>query len=97
MGRVEAAGGRGAEVALTAFSRRPNRQFILDKLKRTAGMPDLEERIVFERTLTPQDIHGRYTVLDGAICGLFLAGGATHPRTGDANGANVRMDCSGRA
>jgi diapolycopene oxygenase len=25
------------------------RQVILDKLKRTAGMPDIEERIVFER------------------------------------------------
>ena len=67
MGGVEAAGGRGAEVALTDFSRRPNRQVILDKLKRTSGMPDLKERIEFERTLTPQDIHDRYKVLDGAI------------------------------
>ncbi len=55
------------------------RQVILDKLKRCAGMPDLEERIVFERHLTPQDIHERYKVLDGAIYGL-----ASH---GKVNGA----------
>ncbi len=46
------------------------RQVILDKLKRHAGMPDLEERIRVERILTPQDIHERYRVLDGAIYGL---------------------------
>ncbi len=57
----------------------PYRQVILDKLKRCAGMPDLEERIVFERRLTPQDIHERYRVLDGAIYGL-----ASH---GKVNGA----------
>ena len=50
------------------------RQVILDKLKRTAGMPDLEERIVFERHLTPQDIHDRYSVLNGAIYGLASHG-----------------------
>ena len=50
------------------------RQVILDKLKRTAGLPDLEERIVFEHALTPQDIHDRYTVLDGAIYGLASHG-----------------------
>ena len=50
------------------------RQVILDKLKRTANMPDLEERIVFERVLTPQDIHDRYHVLDGAIYGLASHG-----------------------
>lgn len=50
------------------------RQVILDKLKRTGGMPDLEERIVFERHLTPQDIHERYRVLDGAIYGLASHG-----------------------
>ncbi len=55
------------------------RQVILDKLKRCAGMPDIEERIVFERHLTPQDIHDRYKVLDGAIYGL-----ASH---GKVNGA----------
>ena len=50
------------------------RQVILDKLKRTAGMPDLEERIVVERHLTPQDIHERYKVLNGAIYGLASHG-----------------------
>ncbi len=50
------------------------RQVILDKLKRTAGLHDIEERIVFERALTPQDIHDRYKVLDGAIYGLASHG-----------------------
>ena len=50
------------------------RQVILDKLKRTAGMHDIEERIVFERALTPQDIHERYRVLNGAIYGLSSHG-----------------------
>jgi phytoene desaturase len=50
------------------------RQVILDKLKRTAGMPDIEERIVFERALTPVDIHNRYKVLNGAIYGLSSHG-----------------------
>jgi len=67
------------------------RQVILDKLKRTAGMPDLEERIVFERKLTPVDIHNRYKVLNGAIYGL-----ASH---GKWNGAfkpsNRRRDVDG--
>ena len=47
---------------------------ILDKLKSTAGMEDIEERIVFEAALTPQDIHERYGVLDGAIYGLASHG-----------------------
>jgi diapolycopene oxygenase len=51
------------------------RQVILDKLKRTAGCADIEERIVFERALTPQDIHDRYRVLNGAIYGLSSHGG----------------------
>ncbi len=51
-----------------------NRQAILDKLKRTAGMEDIEERIVVERHLTPQDIHDRYKVLNGAIYGLASHG-----------------------
>jgi diapolycopene oxygenase len=50
------------------------RRTILDKLARTAGLADLEERIVFERSLTPQDIHDRYHVLDGAIYGLASHG-----------------------
>jgi phytoene desaturase len=50
------------------------RQVILDKLKRTAGMSDIESRIVIERHLTPQDIHDRYKVLNGAIYGLASHG-----------------------
>ena len=50
------------------------RQVILDKLKRTAGCADIEERIVFERALTPQDIHERYRVLNGAIYGISSHG-----------------------
>ncbi|MCC5829478.1 MAG: phytoene desaturase [Phycisphaeraceae bacterium] len=50
------------------------RRVIIDKLKRTAGMSDIEDRIVFERTLTPRDIHERYHVLDGAIYGLASHG-----------------------
>ncbi len=50
------------------------RQVILDKLKRTAGLTDIEDRIVTEHHLTPQDIHDRYKVLDGAIYGLASHG-----------------------
>ena len=50
------------------------RRAILDKLGRTGGMEDIEERIVHERVLTPQDIHDRYRVLDGAIYGLASHG-----------------------
>ncbi len=50
------------------------RKVILEKLARCAGMPDLESRIVFERHLTPADIHERYRVLNGAIYGLASHG-----------------------
>ena len=50
------------------------RQVIFDKLARSAGMDDLESRIVFEQALTPQDINDRYQVLDGAIYGLASHG-----------------------
>ena len=50
------------------------RQVILNKLKRTAGLADIEERIVFERALTPLDIHERYRVLNGAIYGISSHG-----------------------
>ena len=67
------------------------RQVILDKLKRTANMPDLEERIVFERALTPQDIHERYRVLNGAIYGL-----SSHGRfNGAFKPSNVARDVAG--
>lgn len=50
------------------------RRVVIEKLKRTAGMPDLEQRISFESVLTPQDIHDRYKVLNGAIYGLASHG-----------------------
>jgi diapolycopene oxygenase len=50
------------------------RKVILEKLKRTGGMKDIEDRIVFEQVLTPQDIHERYHVLNGAIYGLASHG-----------------------
>ncbi|MCS6891274.1 MAG: phytoene desaturase family protein [Rhodovarius sp.] len=53
---------------------KPYRDVILGKLKRTGGMEDIEERIVVERHLTPEDIHERYKVLNGAIYGLASHG-----------------------
>ena len=50
------------------------RKVIIEKLKRTAGMKDLEERIVTESALTPQSIHNRYRVLNGAIYGVASHG-----------------------
>jgi phytoene desaturase len=50
------------------------RRVILEKLKRTAGLKDIEEQIVFEHKLTPQDIHERYGVLNGAIYGIASHG-----------------------
>lgn len=50
------------------------RQVILAKLKKHAGMEDIEERIVMERHLTPQDIQDRYHTLKGAIYGLASHG-----------------------
>ena len=39
---------------------RPTARSSSTSSKTTGGMPDIEERIVFERHLTPQDIHDRY-------------------------------------
>jgi len=50
------------------------RQKILDKLKSTAGMEDIEQHITFESVLTPQGIHDRYNVPAGAIYGLASHG-----------------------
>jgi phytoene desaturase len=50
------------------------RQVILEKLKRTAGLDDIEDRIIFEHALTPLDIHNRYKVLNGAIYGISSHG-----------------------
>ena len=49
------------------------RDVIINKLKRTAGCEDIEERIVFESALTPQDIHERYRVLNGRDLRAFVA------------------------
>jgi diapolycopene oxygenase len=67
------------------------RRIILDKLKRAAGMEDIESRIVFEQALTPEDIDRRYHVLKGAIYGLASHGrffGAFKPsnRSPDVSG-----------
>lgn len=67
------------------------RQTILDKLARVAGMNDLERRIRVEKFLTPQDIHDRYRVLNGAIYGL-----ASHGRlSGGFKPANRDKDIPG--
>jgi phytoene desaturase len=67
------------------------RRTVLDKLARTAGLEDIERRIVYEHALTPADIHGRYRVLNGAIYGL-----ASHGRfTGAFKPANRRTDVPG--
>jgi phytoene desaturase len=67
------------------------RRVVFDKLARTAGLTDLEQRIRVERHLTPQDIHDRYRVLNGAIYGL-----ASHGRfTGAFKPANRRTDVPG--
>lgn len=67
------------------------RRVILDQLSRVAGLADLESRIVFEAALTPQDIHDRYRVLDGAIYGL-----ASHGRfLGAFKPGNRRSDLPG--
>ncbi|HYE52271.1 MAG TPA: phytoene desaturase family protein [Azospirillaceae bacterium] len=75
------------------------RRVVFDKLKRTAGMRDLEDRIRVERVLTPQDIHDRYRVLNGAIYGLASHGrffGAFKPgnRSRDVEGLYL---CGGAA
>ncbi len=67
------------------------RQVILNKLADTAGLTDLESRIRFEHCLTPQDIHNRYHVLNGAIYGL-----ASHGKwTGAFKPANRSPDVGG--
>jgi len=50
------------------------RNRIIEKLKQTAGLEDIEQHIVVEHALTPQDIQDRYHVLDGAIYGLASHG-----------------------
>jgi phytoene desaturase len=50
------------------------RNVIIEKLKRVAGLGDIEQRIVCEDALTPQGINDRYHVLNGAIYGLASHG-----------------------
>ncbi|QEG40110.1 Diapolycopene oxygenase [Roseimaritima ulvae] len=50
------------------------REIILDKLERTAGLDGIRDAIVYESALTPQGIHDRYRVLNGAIYGLASHG-----------------------
>ncbi len=67
------------------------REVILDKLERTAGMKGLRDAIRYEASLTPEGIHHRYRVLNGAIYGLASHGkflGAFKP-------ANRRKDLRG--
>ena len=67
------------------------RRTILEKLKRCAGMHDIEDNILTERILTPQDIHDRYQVLQGAIYGL-----ASHGRfTGTIKPSNRCSELAG--
>jgi phytoene desaturase len=67
------------------------RKTILEKLKSTAGLADIEDNIVFASQLTPQDIDRRYHVLNGAIYGL-----ASHGRFfGGFKPANRSRDVQG--
>ncbi len=50
------------------------REVILDKLESTGRMKGLRSRIVSEASLTPEGIHKRYRVLNGAIYGLASHG-----------------------
>ncbi len=50
------------------------RETILNKLETTGGMTGIRSRIRFESFLTPQSIHDRYQVLNGAIYGLASHG-----------------------
>ena len=50
------------------------REVILDKLESTGGMKGIRDRIVSEASLTPEGIHKRYRVLNGAIYGLASHG-----------------------
>jgi len=50
------------------------REVILDKLESTGAMKGIRDRIVSENSLTPEGIHKRYRVLNGAIYGLASHG-----------------------
>src|SRR5512135_3494969 len=65
---------RMAKLSTCSSTHRICSRTILDKLASTGGLHDLEQRIRFERWLTPQDIHDRFGVLNGAIYGLASHG-----------------------
>jgi diapolycopene oxygenase len=67
------------------------REVILDKLERAAGLDGIRGAIEYEASLTPEEIHHRYRVLNGAIYGLASHGkflGAFKP-------GNRRKDIAG--
>jgi diapolycopene oxygenase len=67
------------------------REVILNKLETTGGMKGIRDRIVCESSLTPEGIHKRYRVLNGAIYGL-----ASHGRyLGAFKPANRSKDLKG--
>jgi len=67
------------------------REVILDKLESTAGMSGLRDSIRYEASLTPEGIHNRYRVLNGAIYGL-----ASHGKyVGAFKPGNRRRDVKG--
>ena len=97
---VAPAGGEALYVLVHAPYLRPHhnwkemfpryRHTIVEKLRRTAGV-DLDHDVVTESHLTPQDIHDRYHVLNGAIYGL-----ASHGRfTGAFKPSNRSRDFRG--
>ncbi len=67
------------------------REVILDKLESTADMKGIRDAIKYESALTPEGIHNRYRVLNGAIYGL-----ASHGKfTGAFKPSNRRKDIHG--
>ena len=67
------------------------REVILDKMESCAGTKGIRDAIVYEASLTPEGIHNRYRVLNGAIYGLASHGkylGAFKP-------GNRRKDIAG--
>lgn len=67
------------------------REVILDKLERAAGIEGMRSTIRYEASLTPEGIHSRYRVLNGAIYGL-----ASHGKyVGAFKPANRRKDLRG--
>ncbi|WP_253154524.1 phytoene desaturase family protein [Stieleria tagensis] len=67
------------------------REVILDKLESCAGMTGIRDCIVYEQALTPEGIHNRFRVWNGAIYGL-----ASHGKfTGAFKPGNRRKDFEG--